>query len=123
MTSKAVRIVGAVGILWNLVGVASYLAYVGLFGDGTAMASEARMPVIVTSAFAISVFAGVIGCVGLAMLSGWAAPVLWLSLAAAVVNWGWVLLYSSQAELPLGISVLVGGLALALIAQRAPRAR
>lgn len=123
MSPKTVRLIGVVAILWNCVGVASYLAHVGLFGEAARPQSEVQMPIVVTAAFAIAVFGSVIGSFGLAMLKSWAKPVLWLSFVATVVDWAWVLLFSDQASVPLGVAVLVISLALALIAGRAPLTR
>lgn len=120
MSPKTVRLMGIIATLWNCVGVANYLAHVGLFGEAARPQGEVMMPVFVTAAFAVAVFGGVIGSVGLAMLKGWAKPVLWLSFVATAVNWVWVLLYSDQASIPLGVSVLAISLALAMIAGRAP---
>jgi hypothetical protein len=121
MTSKALRIIGGLGVLWNLAGVGNYLAHVGMFGPAAASPEAAPMPDAITAAFAIAVFAGLAGSVGLALLQRWAAPVLWISFVASVVNWGWVLTYSPAASLPLGVAVMVIALALALVASRAPR--
>lgn len=120
MSPKTMRLIGVVATLWNCVGVANYLVHVGLFGEAARPQGEVVMPMFVTAAFAIAVFGGVIGSVGLAMLKSWAKPALWLSFIATVVNWAWVLTYSDQASMPLGIAVLVISLALALIAGRAP---
>ena len=122
MTVKIVRIVGALGVLWNLVGVASYLAHVGMFGPKAAAPplGGALMPTVITAAFAIAVFGGVAGSIGLALVKPWARPVLWISFVAAVVDWGWVFGFSGAASVPLGAAVLAIALALALVAQRMP---
>lgn len=124
MSPTTVRVIGFLAVLWNLVGVASYLAHAGMFGDAARPPEgSVAMPAAVTAAFAIAVFAGVLGSLGLALLKSWAKPVLWLSFAATLVNWGWVFLYSDVASIPLGVAVLVIALALVLIAGRAPLAR
>ena len=124
MTSKTVRIVGIIGILWNLIGVASYLAHVGLFGPEAAATPSGApiMPAAITAAFAIAVFAGLAGSVGLAMLKSWAKPILWLSFVGSVIDWVWVLGFSVGGQVPLGIAVIVISLGLALVAGRAPLA-
>ncbi|MES2754587.1 MAG: hypothetical protein V4659_07980 [Pseudomonadota bacterium] len=123
MNSKLVRAVGVVGALFNLGGVQAYLAHVGMFGPDAAAvpAGSPALPVWVTSAFAIAVFAGVIGSVGLALLKRWARPVLWTAFVASVLNWGWVLTYSAAASVSLGVSVIVVSLLLAVVAQRGVR--
>lgn len=124
MSPKTVRLIGIAGVIWNLIGVANYLAHVGLFGVATPPPEDAAiMPALVTAAFAIAVFGGTIGSVGLAMLKRWARPMLWLSFAATVIDWGWVLLYGAEPSVPLGTAVLAIALALALIAGRVPLTR
>lgn len=124
MNSKTVRIIGIIGVLWNLVGVASYLAHVGVFGPQAAATPSGApaMPIAVTAAFAIAVFSGVAGSAGLALLKPWAKPLLWLSFITSVVNWVWVLCYSIGGSVPLGITVIVVSLALAIVGGRARRA-
>lgn len=56
--------------------------------------------------------------VGLLLLKSWARPVLWLSFVATVVNRGWVFAYSAAASLPLGVTIIVAQLILALVAER-----
>ena len=120
MNSKTVRIIGIIGILWNLAGVASYLAHVSLFGPEAAATPPGAppMPVAITAAFAIAVFGGLLGSVGLAMLKSWAKPILWLSFVGSVIDWVWVLGFSLGGQWPLGIAVVVISLGLALVAGR-----
>lgn len=123
MNSKAVRAIGAIGALFNLAGVQAYLAHIGVFGAAAAAvpAGSPALPGWVTAAFAIAVFGGVIGSVGLALLKPWARPVLWVAFVASVVNWGWVLAYSKAASVPLGVTVIVVSFLLAVVAERARR--
>ncbi len=119
MTKRMVRVIGGLGALWNLMGVASYLAQVGLFGGEAAVPpGAAPMPAAITAAFAIAVFGGLAGSIGLALSRGWAAPVLWLSLAASVIDWAWVLRYGA-GEVWLGVAVVVIALGLAVTARAA----
>ena len=121
MNSKAIRIIGVLGIVWNLIGVASYLAHVGLLGPEAAASPPGAppMPVAITAAFAIAVFSGVIGSAGLALLKSWAKLVLWISFGTSVIDWAWVLGYSVGGSVPLGAAVILGALAFAIIASRA----
>ena len=123
MGSRTARIIGIVGIVWNLMGVASYLAHVGLFGAPPAPPPGApAMPAAITAAFAIAVFAGVAGSIGLALLARWAAPVLWLSFVASVIDWGWVFAYGRDSAW-LGVAVIGGAMVLAVVASRMGRGR
>src|SRR5687767_2889641 len=92
-----VRAVGVVATVWNAVGVFNYLAHVGLVGSGGPAPGGAAMPPAVTASFAIAVFAGLAGGVALTLLSRLARPLLWLSWAATVVDWTWVLGWSDAA--------------------------
>ncbi len=123
MSGKAVRIIGALGILWSLGGLAGYLDHVGMFGaESDAPApGAAAMPAAITAAFAVGVLSGLAGSVGLVLLKSWAAPMLWLCFVASAINWAWVFGYGDRGEVPLGISVLVISLALAIVARRSRR--
>lgn len=125
MNSRTVRIIAIIGILWNMGGVASYLAHVGVFGPEAAATPPGAppMPVAITAAFAIAVFGGVIGSLGLALLKTWAKPVLWIAFVGAVIDWVWVLGFSIGGEVPLGVAVIVISLGLAIVAGKAPLAR
>ncbi len=81
-----VRIVGLLGLLWNLIGVYFYLGRVGLVGDGAAQAAMGGGENWVTAAFAVSVFGGALGCVGLLMLKSWSRLLLILSLLAVLAQ-------------------------------------
>lgn len=111
-----VRIVGVLATLWNAVGVFSYLAHVGLVGGGPP-AGDAVMPAAVTAAFAVGVFGGVAGSIGLAMLAPWARPLLWLSWIGTVIDWIWVLGWSTAASVPLGVTILVIATLLVVVAE------
>jgi hypothetical protein len=97
-----------VALLWNLIGVAFYLGEVGVLGGPFAPPEPAiEMPGWVTAAYAIGVFGGALGAIGLLLLKRWAGPVLWASLIALVLDWGWVMFASGAGIQPLGIVVLV----------------
>ena len=82
------RIVAALGLIWSCMGVYAYLQTVGVLRAGPGM-SSAGMPAWVTGAFAISVFAAVLGCLGLLLLMRWAKLLLLLSLVAVLAQDVW----------------------------------
>lgn len=112
-----VRIIGVLALLWNAVGVFSYLAHVGILGEGGPPPGGAVMPPAVTAAFAIGVFAGVAGSLGLALLARWARPLLWLSWIGTLIDWIWVFGWSGSASAPLGVTVVVISTLLVLLAE------
>ncbi len=95
------RAVAALGLLWNGFGVYMYLKSVGMFGDplaglDAAHAELARsVPAWVTGAFAVAVFAGLLG--SLCMVAGKriAVPLLLVSLLAVIVQSAWIILVSN----------------------------
>jgi hypothetical protein len=87
------RIVAALGLLWNLFGVYQYLMTVGVVGGADAAAASA-MPAWVTGAFAIAVFGGALGCLGLLLLKRWSKLLLLLSLLAVLAMDLWMFVLS-----------------------------
>lgn len=116
-----VQAVGVLAILWNGAGVFSYLAHVGLIGDGGALPGDAKMPAAVTACFAVGVFGGLAGSVALAMSANWARPLLWLSWIGTVIDWFWVFGWNDAASWPLGITVLLFATFFASVAEWATR--
>lgn len=107
------RGVALLGLLWNAFGVYMYLKSVGLFGDplaglDAAHAELARtVPAWVTGAFAIAVFAGLLG--SLLMVAGkrLAAPLLLLSLLAVIVQSVWIMLVSNARAVEGGMALVM----------------
>lgn len=117
-------IVASFAIIWNLVGVTTYVMDVTTSEDSLAtlpveqQALYAARPAWVAGAFAIAVFAGLIGSIALAMRKSLATPIFILSLVAVVVqlfytfvlsNWFGVMGYAG-AVLPSGIFVIATAL-------------
>lgn len=92
------RILSVLGLLWSLVGVAMYLMHVGVIEGGemteAERALEASVPGWVMAAFALAVFASLLGTLGLVLLKRWAKSLLVLALICVLVQEGWVILVS-----------------------------
>jgi len=112
------RIVAALGLCWNLYGVYQYLMTVGVVGGANAAAAGA-MPVWVTGAFAIAVFGGALGCVGLLMLKSWSKLLLLVSLLGVLAMDLWMFVLSGMgASMPgaeMGITIAVVVVAVLLV--------
>lgn len=84
--------ISAVALVWNLIGVASYVMQVTMSAEALAALSAAEralyenVPVWATSAYAIAVNGGVVGCLLLLFRKSLALPVLVISLAAVLVQ-------------------------------------
>ena len=97
------RIVAVLALLWNLVGVWSYLSKVGMAPEMMKMTPEevelvASMPAWATAGFAIAVFGGVLGSLGLLLGKAWARLLFILSLLGMLGQFGWWLLMSGAME-------------------------
>ena len=119
------RIVAALAVIWNLIGVYFYLASVGVVPapDPAMRAQYAVAPAWVTGTFAVCVFAGVLGSLGLLMLKRWSKLLLLLSLVAIVVQTIYVFLLRPEGHTDVIMPVIVFliGLFLAVLSARADR--
>ncbi|HEX8238531.1 MAG TPA: hypothetical protein VF574_02200 [Allosphingosinicella sp.] len=91
-------IAAVLGLLWELFGVAMYLTQVGVLPSSADMSEAERSlmetsPMWLTGLFAIAVFGGAIGTLGLLLRKRWSRPLLVLSLVAVILQFGgWLLL-------------------------------
>lgn len=113
-------IVVVLALLWELFGVAMYLMHVGVLPNSQEMSEAERSlmessPMWVTGLFAIGVFAGALGVLGLLLRKRWARPLLILSLVAVVLQFGgWLL--ATDAIAVIGPSVFVMPAVIVLVA-------
>lgn len=77
--------VAALLAAWNAIGAFMYIGQVT--ADPTPLAQA--MPLWATSAFAIAVFGGLLGAIGLLSRKAWVLWLFWISLAAIVVQQIW----------------------------------
>lgn len=105
------RIVALLGLLWEIFGVAMYLMHVGVLPSSGEMSEAERSlmessPMWVTGLFAVGVFGGALGTLGLLLGKRWARPLLILSLIAVILQFGGWLLATDAIAL-IGPSVFV----------------
>jgi hypothetical protein len=85
-------IISGVALVWNLIGVAMFVAQVTMSEDALMKLPEAErmlyenVPVWATSAFAVAVFGGVLGSLLLLLRKSWAVPVFIASLVGILVQ-------------------------------------
>lgn len=112
------RIVAALGLLWNLFGVYNYLMTVGVIGGANA-AGAGLIPPWVTGVFAIAVFGGTLGCLGLLLLKSWSKLLLLVSLLGVLAMDLWMFVLSelgaSMAGAEMGVTVCVALVAVLLV--------
>lgn len=91
-TPKWFTVVAVLALIWNLLGVMAYLMQVNMSVAELNKLPEAQralyenIPAWVTSAFAIAVFGGTIGSLGLVLKKKWAVPMFIISLVAVIVQ-------------------------------------
>lgn len=85
-------VISILALLWNISGVMMYLAQAYMTDDVLKTLPEAdqewyaNVPSWVTAAFALAVFAGVIGCIGLLLRKAWSVKLFILSFIAVIVQ-------------------------------------
>jgi hypothetical protein len=88
------KVVMVILILWNIMGIMSFFGQVFISEDTLALLSEneralyAQYPLWAQTVYAIAVFAGLAGSIGLLMRKKWAIPQLILSLIAIIIQMG-----------------------------------
>ena len=106
-------IVSVFALLWNLIGVMTYLMSVTMGPEALAAMSEAEralysdIPAWVTSAYAIAVFGGTVACVALLIRNAWAVPAFVVSLIAILVQTGYGLFMTAMIEVQGGTSAIL----------------
>lgn len=105
--TSAFWIISVLALLWNIMGVAAYLGQAYMTDEVLKALSEdeqayySNVPAWVTGAFAIAVFAGVFGCVGILMRKKWAAILFMLSFASVIIQSTYNLFIQKFMEVPL----------------------
>lgn len=104
--------ISAAALLWNISGIAAYIGQVSMSPETLAQMTEAQralyenVPVWATSAYAIAVNAGALGCLLLLLRKAVALPVLVVSLAAVLVQMGHAFFMTNSIEV-LGAGAVV----------------
>ncbi|MGE3397259.1 MAG: hypothetical protein AB7H79_10210 [Sphingomonas sp.] len=113
-----------VAVLWNAIGVWTYLGHVGAVPPMQPMTAEqealaATVPVWVTAAFATAVFSGFIASLLMLLSRALARPLFALSLVCIIVQMAWVLLVSDarrvEGNAAFVMPLIVTGIALLLL--------
>jgi len=112
--------VAVVALLWNLLGCAAYLADVSLSPEEIAKMPPAQQELYAsrtvwsTSATAIAVWGGALGCLGLILGKRWATWLLVASLVGVVVQDIGIFVVSNAGSLAGSAAYVLQGLVLAI---------
>ncbi|MBT8313112.1 MAG: hypothetical protein KJP26_01515 [Maribacter sp.] len=97
-------VVSVVALIWNLLGAMAYLAEAFITDEMKAAMPADQLelmentPAWATAAFAIAVWGGVLGCIGLLLRKKWARPVLVVSLLGILVQMSYFFFMTNAAE-------------------------
>ncbi len=97
-------VLGVLALLWNLMGVSAYLMDAYMKDDVMAAFSEAQkaifidQPIWLTAAYALAVFGGTLGCVGLLLRKKWAIPLFLISLIAVIARTAYYFFMTNSTE-------------------------
>jgi hypothetical protein len=91
---KWYMILAVLFLLWNLMGVGSFVQHITISNSPETLAAlpanEAALygkyPIWTHIAFAVSVFTGVLGCIGLLLKKKWSKPVFVISFVSIVIQ-------------------------------------
>ena len=115
-------IVSVIALIWNGWGVNMYLqqaydteSYRAMYPDPEMLEMANNTPAWATGAYAIAVFAGLLGCIGLLLRKKWAKPIFVLSLLGVLVSMTYHLFMSKAFEV-YGTEVVVMPIIVTLIA-------
>jgi hypothetical protein len=98
--TRSFRIISTLALLWNALGIVTWLMTVTMSDAALAALPEAEqelytnVPAGVTVSYAVAVFGGTVGSIGLLLRRAWAVPILGLSLAGILLQMGHALLAS-----------------------------
>lgn len=88
-------LISIIAFIWNTIGILAYLGQAYISDDDLKLLPEANqlyysnMPAWVTSAFAVAVFGGFFGAIGLLFRKKWACFLFVLSLIALIIQQGY----------------------------------
>lgn len=125
-------IVSVLALIWNIMGVMAYLGNAYMTDEMKAELPPEQLSLIentpawATAAFAIAVFAGLIGCIALLLRKKWARPVLLISLIGILVQMSYSFFMTNAPEVygpvqgvVMPLLIIVIGIALVLLARSA----
>lgn len=118
---KWIRALAAIAVPWNAIGIMIFLSDIGIVSGGGPPPGGIEAPLAIKVCFGVGTIAGIVGSVALALLRKWSRPLLWISLIALLVDWGWVFGFSGAASIPIGVAVISIAILLVTLAEWARR--
>ena len=121
---KSFHVICSVTLIWNLIGIFNYLGFVYMSDEAfTSLSEEMQLflntrPAWVTGSFALAVFSGTIGNIGLLLRKKWANFILIISLISVVAQTIYNFIIQQIVEIPsseIVVMILVNFVAVFLV--------
>ena len=121
---KSFYVICSVTLIWNLIGIFNYLGFVYMSNEAfTSLSEEMQLflntrPAWVTGSFALAVFSGTIGNIGLLLRKKWANFILIISLISVVAQTIYNFIIQQIVEIPnseIVVMILVNFVAVFLV--------
>ena len=119
-------IIAVIALLWNIMGIGAYLSQILMTPEMMAILPQdqqdmyANLPSWYLVVFAIAVFAGSLGCLGLLLRKKWAYLLLLLSAIAAVIQMSYLTIGIKMANAMTPMIIIVA-IALVLLSKHATK--
>jgi len=115
-------VIGAIALLWNLMGLGSFIAYATISDDAMELMSEAQRteyqnsPLWLTIVFGIATIGGTLASIALLMRKQWAVLLFIISFVAVIIQFGFGVIDSASVNeggmgaliLPVTVMVVAG---------------
>ncbi len=118
-------VVSGLALVWMIIGVIAWVADFMMDESALAQMAEAQRQLYIARpqwlfiVYAIAIFSGLIGAIGLLVRKAWAIPAFWISIGAIIVQFGYtffgldaIRLLGAAAALPFPIVIFAIGAAL-----------
>lgn len=119
-------IVSVIALVWNILGIGAYFAHVSMTPEIMAALPQeqqdmyAKLPVWYMIVFALAVFGGTLGCMGLLLRKKWAYLILLISAVAVVIQMSYVV-FGINMPNPMTPLVIIVSLALVYFSKYATK--
>ena len=97
-------ILSIIALVWNGMGVNFYLQQAFKTESYQTMYSEEQLEI---AAFAIAVFAGALGAIGLLLRKSWAVKLWFLSLIAVIIQMGYTLINGYESSIVMTVMIIL----------------
>lgn len=106
-------VVSAIALIWNILGIGAFFAQISMTSDLMATLPQEQqdmythLPSWYTLVFALAVFAGTLGCMGLLLKKKWAYLILLIGAIAVVIQMSYIVFGLHTADVMTPMIIIV----------------